>query len=332
MNENIKQPMTQEKNLALERAEAVKSHNDILKDYNDMPENDKEWNYDKNEINNPEASNKKRAMSSLRESVGNIDKYRNIAKPEKNEEYQVGDISNIEKLAEEKKKVDIEIENTKKSIEDSVRELNELRAKLGMPDTDDIPSLTQKKEKLTSLFSIQKELENRINFETKKIQVQEDETQGSSKMENRYINEGVQEISRNLKMISRLLDERNSSKFSHVFQDENMIRTLASKNFDSLTIEEIKGYTIKIREATSVVSQLGNRWSTNDIPDSMYRLGKSFSLLSESIKNISSKIIDENERRNFSKTISDCVQYLDQIYNVFIKQAHNIEEYQKVRM
>ena len=56
MNEGFpKKPITQERNLTLERQESVKSHNDLLKDYNEMPQEDKNWNVEKNTTNNPDA-------------------------------------------------------------------------------------------------------------------------------------------------------------------------------------------------------------------------------------------------------------------------------------
>lgn len=139
---------TSEPNLALDRQEAVKQHNDLLKDYENLPEDDKKYVEREGKMSMTlEAESKFNEMSTLRRQVENIDAYRKMAVPGEGKEYEAGDISNIEKLQAEKTRTDEAVEKVKKDIQNATEDLNKLRAKLGMAPSDDIPALSQKKKK-----------------------------------------------------------------------------------------------------------------------------------------------------------------------------------------
>lgn len=301
MNEEFKPQVNSEKNLAFERAEAVALHNQRLAEYNAIPEADRQWNVEKNTTNDSTASEKNSEMLALRKNVGNIDAYRELAKPQEEHEYMLGDISGTEKLQAEKKRVDSEVEKTKKAIDMGKFELNQLRSKLGMPETEDIPSLIDKKAKLNSLLAIQKDLEGRITFEQQKIQAQTEEKTEDSKREKRNFNENLQEIVANINKVARMFEERNSRRYNSLFANENQFRSVASNLGDLETVEEIKSKLNRIGAFfESGAPNTGG--GINDNPESLYMISQALRQLAQSIAELPSRIKDEEQRKEFSTT------------------------------
>ncbi|MFA6515002.1 MAG: hypothetical protein WCT42_01920 [Candidatus Paceibacterota bacterium] len=180
MNETFSQP-NQERNLSLERQEAIKRQDELQKEYDTIPDQDKEYK-DRGDTDKYGYRFADNFSANLLESkkvddkIETIDEYKKFATSKENlTSPKIGDISDFEKMKTEKEKIDGEIEKTKNDIVSTTNKLNELRLKLGMPSSEDIPSLLDKKENLGNLLLIQKDLENKLNFEIKKQEVNKSE-------------------------------------------------------------------------------------------------------------------------------------------------------------
>src|ERR1035437_5643513 len=158
---NMENLPNSERNLALERQEADTRFKELITELDAMPEKNQSY-FDpdkKHYVSPPKVKANLDERTELRYKKNNIDSYIELAKPKEEQEYVAGDISNIEKMKIEKERVEKEIGEIKKVMVDTTNKINELRAKLGMPETEDIPSLIQKKEKLENLLAIQSDLE-----------------------------------------------------------------------------------------------------------------------------------------------------------------------------
>lgn len=320
MNEQFSQPIDQEKNISFERPDMVKEYNDLYKQWEGL--ND----FDKNSVLQGRGDQKNIDMynrkNELYDTVTNIDKYKELAKPQETQEHIVGDISNSEKLQAEKQKVDMEIQSIKGSIDGTTRKLNYLRQKLGMQETDMIPSLMVKKEKLSSLVAIQNDLENKLNFENKKSEAIQQEGAQNSKIEKGSIGDVMNSISHDLKNISRILDSRVSKKESGVLN----VALQAPENPD---LETVKEYLSKINIK---VNEMDDGWSTDDNPENMRQLSRALSKLKDNVQEISSKIKDEEQRKDFLSKTDNVVDNINKASSFFIRKAQGLEAYKNTKM
>lgn len=322
MNESLSQP-NQERNLALERQEAVKKHNDILKEYESMSNEDKNWNQDTSKTNNPEAGKKNSEMLELRKNVGNIDKYRELATSKETlTSPEIGDISDVEKMKQEKEKVDKEVEKIIRDIERTKFELNELRKKLNLPETDDIPSLSDKKQKLENLLVIKNDLEGQLDFEIKKQEAAKSENTENQKMEQHFLKNSLEEVSSSLRRVSGMIDERQSQGFQDIFSDPKAFRYIASGLEDFLDNEELKA---KLSKLGSIVEDF-SRPSLNDHPDSMRELASKLSQLEASLRELPSKIKDEQEKQEFAGLVYSVASKINEAVSFIRRKAGQLEE------
>jgi len=315
MNESFSQP-NQEKNLALERQEAVKLHNEILKKQESLPDTEKQ-----------EATDKVAEMSTLREKVGNIDKYKDLAKPFNDQYYyRVGDISSVGKLNKEKERIDTEVEKVKSVIEETANKLNELREKLGMEPTTDIPSLDIKKERLPYLLKIQSDLENKLNFETKKQKSLKEETTENSKREGRNVTEGLEDISSNIKKIASMLDERQSSGYNSIFNDEDGFRSVASKIDGSSNKEEIKNNLTRLGSIVDDFADNRGR-GVNDDTENLYSMVGKLRYLASALQELPQKLQNEEERKELAQIAGSVAEKVDTAASRITRKAQAIEEF-----
>ncbi len=312
MNENITPPPNSSRNLALERQEAVKLHNEILKEQENLPDTEKQ-----------ESTDKVAEMSTLREKVQNIDTYKDLAKRFNDQYYyRVGDISSVENLKKEKEKIDIEVEKVKLGIEDTTRKLNELRQKLGMEPTTDIPSLDIKKERLPYLLKTQDDLHGQLDFEIKKQESLKEENTENSKMEQYFLKNSLEEVSSSLRRVSGMIDERQSQGFQDIFSDPTAFRYIASGLEDFSDNEELKA---KLSKLGSIVEDFA-RPSLNDHPDSMRELASKLSQLESSLRELPSKIKNEEERQEFGRLVSSVASKVDEAVSFIRRKAGQLEE------
>ena len=328
MQENFPQP-NQERNLALERQEAVKLHNDILKDQDNFSEFDKEWNIEKGINNNPQYNENLQKMNGLRRSVENIDKYRKLATSNEDlSPIETVNITDIEKLKQEKEKIDAEVEKKKKDIEKATYELNDLRKKLNLPETDDIPSLSDKKQKLENLILIQNELESKLTFEKQRAESQKQEESINRNIETRTSNENIQNISFSIGNLSRLLETRQSQGYNQIFNNQESFRMLASITLDTSNINDVKDYFLKINK---IVEDTGSMNSTNEDPGSVYEVSLLLKQLSTNIQEMTSKIKNEEQKREVNTIASLLIENIDKTSSFISRKARAIEEFKNVR-
>jgi hypothetical protein len=311
MNETAPQP-NQDINLSLERQEAVQLHNEILQEQENLSDPEKDQVIDK-----------KSELSVLREKVGVIDKYKTLAKPFNDQYYyRVGDISSIEKLNNEKLRIDTEIEKVKKWIKDDTDTLNELRNKLGMEPSNDIPSLDIKKERLPYLLRIQDDLENALKLEIKK---QEEELE-NSKREGRNTSMEIEDITFTIKKIASLLEERQSNGYNQIFSDEEALRTIAIKIGDSTNQEETRNNLVQL--GNIVEDFFDNRGrGVNDDTESLYSMSNKLKQLASSLMELPQKLHSEEERKELSQITNSVAEKVGNAVSKIIRRAHAIEEF-----
>lgn len=322
MNEN-KPQINQERNLALERQEAVTLHNEILKEQEGFSEEDKKWNIDKGTNNNPKYTENASKMQELRKNVESIDKYRELAKSKENfNSIEIGDVSDIENLQQEKEKISNEYENTVRDIEQTKSELNDLRKKLDLPETDDIPSISDKKLKIEKLLSIKSDLEGQLDFETRKQEDIKNENTESQKIEKHFLKNSLEEVSTNLRRVSNMINERQSNGFQDIFSDPDAFRYIASGLEDFSDNEELK---TKLSKLGNIVEDFA-RPSLNDHPDSMRELAQKLSQLENSLRELPSKIRNEDERQEFGRLISSVASKVDDAVSFIRRKAGQLED------
>jgi chromosome segregation ATPase len=324
MQENL-QP-NKELNLALERAEAVKSYNTLNPEWNSMPEKEKGY-YDNDKRGYVEPTERaqqiQKEQKGYKTNVENIDKYKELAKPgpeSVEEKFNTG-TGDPEALKQEKEKVEQEIASIAKAIESTSLKLNELREKLGMPPSEDIPSLMVKKEKLESLRKIQKDLESKLDFVNKKTEAVEQENVENSNIEKSGNQELMSGIEGDLKKISALLDSRVTRK-------ETGVSALAMRAYERSDLEGIKHYISLVNHK---VNEMQDGWSTDDKPETMQNLSRALSELNENIKSIVSKIKDEEKRKKFSQAVSVVTSNIESTQHFFTRRAEALKQYQNLR-
>ena len=333
MEGNIPQ-QNQEKNLALERQEAVKRQNELQKEYDVIPEEDKEYK-DRGDADKYGYRFADNFSANLQEGkkvddkIETIDEYRELATSKEN--LNLPEINNnfdIERIKIEKEKIDHVIEETKKDIESITNKLNELRSKLGMPPSDDIPSLIDKKENLGNLLVIQKDLENKLSFEKQKDESQKEENFENTKIENKNIAEGIEEMSSSLKKISSLFNERQSLGYNAIFDDEDGFSIIANKLVDGSNGEEIKNNLTKLGNIVEDFADNRGRGIRDDT-ENLYIMISALKQLSASILDLPRKLQNEEERKKMAQTTVLVSEKVDGAISRIAQKANAIEEFSR---
>jgi len=256
-------------------------------------------------------------MFEHRKKVGNIDKYKELAKSKESQKHAAGDISNPEKIKEEKEKVDKEIEKTKKEIRNVTIELNDLRAKLGMPETDDIPSLVQKNEKLSSLLNIQADLEQKLDLEKKKAESQNQENkknpenqepQEMKKFESSF-RATLEDISNQAKTMLDALYERQQNRLTPIQSNENFQMMISSirnfKNFDEkVDINSISKITDSINKLSRIFDDIklqSSRGQINENTQNLEKLAFGAKKFSHSCEDGKNKLLIESNNKELEE-------------------------------
>lgn len=308
MNETFPQP-NQEKNIALERPSMVKEHNELVKEWEALDSFDQNLVLqERGSPRNIEIYNRKNELYS---NVTNIDKYREIAKSKESiNTFEIGDISDNEKMIKEKEKIDSEIKKMVEDIESTAIKINSLRHKLGMPPSKDIPSLIDKKENLGNLLVIQKDLENKLNFEIKKQEVIKSENIDQNVLEQKFIKDDLEGLSFALRGI---VNNQDSFGFG----------IIASGLNDYSDIDDLKSKLSKIVTSVENFTKNGLRDDLNALLQDASKLGQ----IEASLRNLTSKINNEEERKSFGQFISGVADKISE--NVaFIKfKASKMQEY-----
>jgi hypothetical protein len=331
MKENFEPTVNpeQERNLALERAEAVIKHDEILKVYNDMTEDDKEWNNDKQETNNPEAAKYQKEMAILGKNVYRIDEYRKLATPKETENnFNIDDISNLQKLEDEKQRIDKEIIKLNYNIKSLTVELSALRKELNLPQSDDIPSLVSDKIQLQKLMDIKNNLESQIAFEKKKIEFNQEESKELEKREKSNLEYALSQVSFDLKKLSDIFRDRQSRGYEPIFSDLDGFRNMASRLENFSDQEDLKS-TINNFE---ILFEKASSHLVNDDPDSLFDVVSALRRLEGSLSELSSGIKSEEERKEFSRSINSALGSVNSAANLVNNKAHALQEYQSMRM
>lgn len=315
MNEKSPQ-LNQEKNLALERQEAVKLHNEILKEQDNFSEEDRQWNVNEGINNNPKYTENASKMIELRKEVESIDKYRELAKSKENLNLpEIDDISDVEKIKTEKEKIDSEIEKTKNDIESTTNKLNELRAKLDMPPSEDIPSLLDKKENLGNLLMIQKDLENKLNFAIKKQEVNKSENIKQKNPEQKFLKDNLEDLSFALR---RMVNDQDSFSFG-------IIATNLLEDF--LGMDDLKSKLSKIVTSVEDFAKNGLR---NNL-DSLHQDAMKLSQIETSLRNLSSKMKNEEEKKEFGQFVSGVADKVGENVAFIRLKADRLQDYLDVK-
>ncbi len=262
--------------------------------------------------------------SELMKHINTIGEYKDLAKPrpELQESKFNSNTADPEVLKQEKEKVEQEIATITKAIESTSIKLNELREKLGMPPSEDIPSLMVKREKLESLREVQKDLEAKLEFVNKKQEAEKEEGNNEKKIEGKSLTEESLLISLGLRKISALINSSRSKQ-------DTEFSVLALKSPEKPTTEELKEYILKLE---TKINELGPDWSTDENPQLLMDLGKAFSELSMNLKNSISKIKDEEERTDFSKSIAHIVDKAEKEAVFFVNKGQALAQYQGVKI
>ena len=314
MNETFPEP-NQERNLSLERQESVKKHNDLLKEYENMSDEDKNWNQETNTTNDPEAGKKNTEMFDLRKKVGNIDEYKKFAISKENLASPIiGDISDTEKIKTEKVKINNEIEKVKKDIDNTTNKLNELRSKLGMPPSEDIPSLHDKKENLGNLLLIQKDLENKLNFEIKKQEASKSEGLEQNNLEQRFLKNSLNELSSSLR---RMVSNQDSFSFN----------IIASGLEDLSDIDDLKSKLSKIVISAEDFAKNGLKDNLDDLHQNASRLSQ----IEAKLRDLPSIIKDEGKRKEFGQFVSGVAGKVAEVVAFIKLKASRLQDYHNVR-
>lgn len=314
MNETFPQP-NQERNLSLERQESVRKHNDLLKEYENMSDEDKNWNQETNTTNNPEAGKKNTEMFDLRKNVGNIDEYKKIATLKENPTLpKIGDISDPEKIKTEKEKIDSEIEKTKSDIESTTNKLNELRLKLGMPPSEDIPSLIDKKENLGNLLMVQKDLENKLNFITKKQEASKSESLEQNNLEQKFLKNNLMELSF---VIRKMIGDQDSFGFG----------IIASGLEDFSDMNDLKSKLSKIVTSTEDFAKNGLKDNLDDLHQNITKLSQ----VEARLRDLPSTIKDEEERKEFGQFVSSVTGKISEVISFIRLKANRLQDYLNVK-
>jgi len=337
MNENIKKPIIQERNLTLEnnelkaktdanliRQKEIQSKAEVLEENGKKFFRLKKDSEEYNEYQKIREENSNNLTTSR-----NIDDYKRLAGPSPikmdNFMYIPKEISEIQQATLEN---EIKIEEMKKNIEITANKLNELRLKLGMPETDDIPSLIDKKEYLSFLLTKQNDLESKLNFEKQKSESIKQEKIENSQKENNDLKLGLEEISSHLKKTAILLDERKGNGYNPIFENEDGLKSIALKLNGYLDKAEVKNNLFSLGNIVDNFTNNKNR-GVNDNPESMRMLADKLKNLLYSVQNLSSVIQNEDERKEFSGSISYVSDKIDTAISRIIKGASALEEYFK---
>lgn len=307
--------INQEKNLALERQEAVKLHNDLFAENSNLTDEEKEWDVKKNTSVNPRYSENSQKMMELRKNVESIDKYREIAKSsEGTVNYEVGDTSSLENINNEKQKIDTEVNKIKNNIEKTSQELNSLREKLGMPPTDEIPSLMDKKVELEKLIAIQNDLESKLNFENKKKGAIDNENKNESNIEQKSFKDNLENLSLNLRGMAR---EQDSFDF----------KIIASSLEDFSDIDDLKSKLSKILISVENFAENGLKDNLDDLRENAIKLSQ----IETSLRDLPSKIKDEEERKEFGAFVSNIANNVGEIASFVKLKASRLQDYLNVK-
>lgn len=320
--------LNQEKNIVFDRSNMVKEHNDLETQWDKLDSFDRDLA--RQGKGDPKNIDIYRRKDKLYETVTDIDRYRELAKSKENMNViKTGDISDIEKIKQEKERVDSAIEEVKEEIELVVSKLSELRAKLDMPPSDDIPSLIDKKEKLSSLLLIQKKLEGKLKFETKKQGAQKEENLEDTKREKGNLDANIQVVGSTIRSLSILLEKRQSHGYGKIFEDQESFRALAAQSPNISDFEETKKYFLNIQKITE---NLNDKRSVDDNTESLYNVLSLFKRLSMNIKEFTSKIQDEDKRKEMGKIISSIADSIDKASFSVSRKAQALEAYKSVRL
>ena len=337
MKEKLSQ-LNRERNLTLESDEASERvsagfiRQKELKHNNEIIEKDGK-KITKFRGNSEELKEYQQNREEIHKDIGkvlNISEFKNLASPKfidtPDLTFVLNEISEIEKV---KGKNEKEIEKISKDIEITTNKLNELRAKLNMPPSDDIPSLIDKKEKLSSLLLFQKKLEDKLKFENKKTGAQKEENLENTKMENKNLNEKVESINSSINNLSRLLEERESKGYTQIFENQESFRVLATKTPDVSDFEETKNYFLNIQKITK---NQNNERSANDNTESLYNISSLLKRLSMNIKEFTSKIQNENKKKEMSKITFSVADNIDKVSFFVSRKAQALETYKNTRL
>lgn len=309
-----------ERNLAYDRKVAVDSHNELQKHYDALPEEDKKWRVRDGQMSmSDEAMRLSGETNSLYTQVQNIDSYREKAKPlETLSEISVD--QNPEKLREEKIRIDKQVDQTKRSIHDTTNRLNELRAKLNLPPTEDIPSLIQAKEKLGKLLKVQENVTSQVLFEDKKDSNTKMEETENLNHENKTIANGFENAASDLRRIAHKFEERSSQRFTPLFQDEERLGMIANKLTSVEQDESQQVLQQLINILSTPASNISN--SVSDSTESLFDLSSTLRMLSTNIAEIPSKIQDDEKRIKLSRITDEAKDVIDRAAAYVNNKAH----------
>lgn len=328
-NTQPNQEFPQERNISLERQEIIKRHNEILAEFDALSDDEKKkegvW------FKNPEAQRMADEMDDLRKEADAIKEYRELAKPKSDSLENKKNDTEIspEDLPKEQEMSQKEVKSLEYSISTETEKLNKLREVLGMPPTEDIPSLVDKREKLSKALEIQEELRNRVNIENKKEIAKNEESNQSLKREGRNLNDGLEVIGNDMGNFSKILEDRQSQGFSQIFQNSEVFRTLASQTPDTSNSEDIKNYFSSMKTA---IDGLQGKWSLNDKPESLDDSAKALRQLSNNIQEFTSKIQNGEQRKEIALLASSLIGSVDRASSVLTNKARDFDSYLNTRI
>ncbi len=162
--------------------------------------------------------------------------------------------------------------------------------------------------------------------DTEKIdEAKRQEQEENKKMEQKYMNEALEQVSYNLKRISSCFDDRQAQRFNAIFDDEDSFGPIANKLTENLDTEEVKNTLGRL--GNIVEDFAGSRGSFMDDSDSLYTLGNAFRRLASSISEISSKIKDEEARKEFSGLSGSVADKVDYAASRIIRKAEAVANF-----
>ncbi len=325
MNENSPHE-NQERNLALERQEAVALYNDLLKEQETFSEEDKSFDIKKGGFSSSEFEENLSKTAVLRKKVETIDEYRTLATSKEDlAQVEIGDSSDIEKIKQEKEKIDTEIKKYTRDIDRTKSELNDLRKKLDLPETDDIPALSDKKEQISCLMAIKEELETKLHFALQKEALEKTKENTALKRENKNLAESFETFSSGIQKVASLLEKRKSNGYNPIFKDEEAMRAIAQKIGISQNAEEMKADLSKFASIVEEFADNRNR-GANDNPESLYDMVSALRQLSPVLEELTKSTHNEEEK-GIAQVAASVVEKINAASSAISQKAETLQRF-----
>ncbi len=328
MNEQF----SQERNLSLERQELNKKidtnfdrQKELQKDADIIEKDGKKfYRFKSGSEQHEEYKNIVEDNKKTLETVVNISEYKNLASPIFEDKIiPVKELNTRAELEQAQIENKQEIQKVQESIENTKSKLNELRGKLGMPPSEDIPSLLDKKAKLESLMIIHNDLELKIKDQEARNDSNLSENKEEANLEKYNIKSSIEEISNSLSSIRSELNDRDGAGLNQVFENDDAIRRALS-DFNSFNdISELPEFLNRLSSSLNIEYRGRGRFSENS--DSLRDLAHKLGQLHSVVEVIPLKIRSNEVRNKIGDIVGRLKNSIDEARMQILAKASQIE-------